>query len=141
MSAPPPVARTIGEAENALRALLMRQLEGEEMSYDEWVALSAIRAGEHETPHDLARRVATGLGVEPGSARDIFRRLRRAGWLESPDEQVTFTEAGRVRFDDLRRQVGGASAYVFADLEPTELDVVHRVLGTITARARDGGPA
>src|SRR5690625_5239844 len=92
----PPLSRTLGPAERALRALLDRELARERLSFPEWTALVFTRSSPL-TSDEIARRQLSGFVVADASeAREAVAALVRAGLLARDAEgRLSQTEQGR----------------------------------------------
>jgi hypothetical protein len=140
MSAAPEFgAPLIGQAENALRTILERQLAETGLTYREWVTLTVtIAIGGEVEREQLAGRLGAALGTGESEAQADIGKLSGAGLIqavEEPPAHVTATAAGR----RLHGKIGGAVAEVtqrlWGDLAADDLAVAARVLDTILARA------
>lgn len=107
--------RHIGEAENAIRALLDRQLEEASLSFPEWTVLLTLGGADPLPRSELVRRQAYGLKVSEAAARATVdgRRSSAPRPAAHPDGgrsgQVPARPSGRVphRRRALRRPATG----------------------------------
>ena len=102
----PPLSRTLGPAERALRALLDRELARERLSFPEWTALVFTRSSPL-TSDEIARRQLAGYVVADASeAHEAVAALIRAGLLaRDTDARLSQTEQGRRVFADISEAV------------------------------------
>jgi DNA-binding MarR family transcriptional regulator len=130
----------IGQAENALRAILSRALARTGGgTYQQWVALSvtAARGGDLD-PDQLIGRLAGALKIDDAAARAVIAELTAEGVLEDlPDQgsRIGLTDAGQARFRQVRSDLERTNARLFGDLPADDLATAGRVLGVITDRA------
>jgi DNA-binding MarR family transcriptional regulator len=129
----------IGQAENALRALLERTLAGTGLAYRHWVALSVIAGSEAPADeNELAVRVKGVLKVDEASARGMIADLRAREVVEpTPDDRshIRLTDAGRVLHRDIRAAIGPIVNGLFDEIQNDDLRTAGKVLKLITERA------
>jgi hypothetical protein len=129
----------IGQAENALRALLERTLAGTGLAYRHWVALSVIAGS--ETPvekNELVGRLEAVLKADDSTAPAVIADLRAADVVEPvPDDrsQIKPTDTGRVLHRDVRTAIGPIVNGLFREIAADDLRTAGRVLTLITERA------
>ena len=133
----PPLSRTLGPAERALRALLDRELARERLSFPEWTALVFTRSSPL-TSDEIARRQLAGYVVADASeAHEAVAALIRAGLLaRDTDARLSQTEQGRRVFADISEAVERVTEALWGDLPVADLEATHRTLAEVTARAR-----
>lgn len=130
----PPLSRTLGPAERALRALLDRELARERLSFPEWTALVFTRSSPL-TNDEIARRQLAGYVV--ADASEAVAALVRAGLLaRDTDARLSQTEQGRRVFADISEAVEKVTEALWGDLPVADLEATHRTLAEVTARAR-----
>ena len=78
--------RDIGEAENAIRALLDRLLEEASVSFPEWTVLFTLDGAGPVPRSELVRRQAHGLKVPEAAAMATVDGLRSSGLLTPIDQ-------------------------------------------------------
>jgi DNA-binding MarR family transcriptional regulator len=132
-------AQLIGRTENALRAILERQLAETDVTYAEWVALVLAATGS-EPPERavLTDRVARALRVDAARAVGEIEALATAGLVTIEREtsaRVTPSERGRQLLERIRRQVGAVTKSLWGELPPADLAAAARVLATVLSRA------
>ena len=129
----------IGQTENALRAILNRQLAGTGVSYPQWIALLLSATNDESRDREqLAGCVARALKIDQTAAESHFQRLASSGLIETGTESsspITVTPAGQRLVDHVRAQAGGITQRLWADLPTAELAAAGRVLSTVLARA------
>lgn len=133
----PPLSRTLGPAERALRALLDRELARERLSFPEWTVLVFTRSSPL-TSDEIARRQLAGFVVADASeTREAVDALIRAGLLtQDTDARLSQTERGRRVFSDIGETVEKMTEAPWGDLPVADLEATHRTLAEVTARAR-----
>jgi DNA-binding MarR family transcriptional regulator len=128
--------RTIGETENALRAILSRGLAGTGLNYPQWVALKATaESPAPRTTEDLAAFLQDGLKIDEDVAGAALDALRASGHLAQDGHTVAVTPSGASLFGRLNEQFVVLSGQMYAGLGADELATAQRVLSTITERA------
>jgi DNA-binding MarR family transcriptional regulator len=141
--------RHIGEAENAIRALLDRQLEEASLSFPEWTVLLTLGGADPLPRSELVRRQAYGLKVSEAAARATVDGLRSSGLVAPVDEsrdaggpvgdgqdpRLTLTAAGQARFRPVRQAVFRIADELYGDLPPADLEATRRTLAEVTRRA------
>jgi DNA-binding MarR family transcriptional regulator len=138
--------RHIGEAENAIRALLDRQLEEASLSFPEWTVLLTLGGADPLPRSELVRRQAYGLKVSEAAARATVDGLRSSGLVDeacvagepvgdAQDPRLTLTAAGQARFRPVRQAVFRIADELYGDLPPADLEATRRTLAEVTRRA------
>jgi hypothetical protein len=129
----------IGQAENALRALLERTLAGTGLAYRHWVALSVIAGSEAPADeNELAVRVEDVLKVDDATVRGVIADLHAREVVEpTPDDgaHIQLTDAGRVLHGDIRAAIGPIVSGLFHEIPEDDLRTAGKVLKLITERA------
>jgi hypothetical protein len=127
----------IGQAENALRAILDRSLARTGGStYQQWVTLSITAAGGGAIERDqLVGRLTGALKIDDAAARAVIAELTADHLFTDQGSRVGFTEAGQDRYRQIRTDVDQTTARVFGDLSADDLATAGRVLAVITDRA------
>jgi DNA-binding MarR family transcriptional regulator len=121
----------LGRAENAHRALLQRALDGTGLSYQQWVALSLIRA----EGSDVVGRLMTALKVDAVSAGAVIADLTAADLVRTESSGVHLTDSGAEVHGAVRRSVDAVVADLYRDIPSGDLEVAGRVLVELTNRA------
>ena len=113
----PPLSRTLGPAERALRALLDRELARERLSFPEWTVLVFTRSSPL-TSDEIARRQLAGFVVADASeTREAVDALICAGLLtQHTDARLSQTERGRRVFSDIGETVEKMTEALWGDL-------------------------
>jgi DNA-binding MarR family transcriptional regulator len=128
--------RTIGETENALRALLMNALAGSPLDYPGWVTLRLIAESSEPTSDDaVATRLSDGLKIDREAAVAIVERLRANGLAVSSGDHIIPTPAGVDLHAGISSHVRSLTRHMWDGLSAEELAVTQRVLSRITERA------
>jgi DNA-binding MarR family transcriptional regulator len=141
--------RDIGEAENAIRALLDRLLEEAGVSFPEWTVLFTLDGTGPVPRSELVRRQAHGLKVPEAAAMATVDGLRSSGLLTPIDQaqgaggpsrggddpRLTLTAAGEAMFRPIRRAVFQISDELYGDLPPADAEATRRTLAEVTRRA------
>jgi hypothetical protein len=145
---PPLSTRLVGETESALGALLAPLLAEAELNFLQWVVLSLTAAGGPSSlgigRDRLVDRITKVRKVDAADVSAAISELENAAALVTTGGQVTLTDFGQARYDQVRARVQEITDYVF-DLPADDLAAAGRVLATITARANtvlaNTGPA
>ena len=131
--------QVIGQAENALRALLERSLVGTGLAYRHWIALSIAVGNEVALDQDeLVGRIAGVLKVDDTAAREAVADLRARKLAETvpgDGSRVQPTDAGRELHREVRMAIAEIVTRLFRDITADDLETAGRVLMLITARA------
>jgi DNA-binding MarR family transcriptional regulator len=130
----------IGQAENALRAILNRALARTGGgTYQQWVALNLVAVSGGAIDRDqLTGRLAGALKIDDAAARAVIAELTAEGLLEDlPDRgsRIGLTDPGQARYRQVRSDLGQTTARVFGGLPADDLGTAGRVLSVITDRA------
>jgi hypothetical protein len=135
---PPLSTRLMGETESALGALLAPLLAEAELTFLQWVVLSLTTADGASSPgigrDQLVDRITNVRKVDAAAVSAAISELENAAALVTTGGQVTLTDVGQARYDQVRTRVDEITDYVF-DLPADDLATAGRVLATITARA------
>jgi DNA-binding MarR family transcriptional regulator len=135
----PPVFGTqlIGQTENALGAILDRQLDGTGLTQRHWVTLTlAVMSGGAIDQAALIGRVCGPLNLTTADVEARIAELSVAGMLEVHDGQtIIVTDAGRELHSRVRAAVGEITARLFAGLPAADVDAAGRALATVLERA------
>jgi len=129
-------SRDIGITENALRALLLKNLSGTGLGYHTWVALQAVaKAQAPLTRPDLVHLLEDGLKIDEAAANAAIDELRTAGMVTLDGDRLSATTDGAALFERVNAQTRQLSQQIYAGLPAEDLVVAHRVLATLAARA------
>lgn len=135
---PPLSTSLIGETESALGALLAPLLAEAELTFLQWVVLSLTTADGASSPgigrDQLVDRITNVRKLDAADVSAAISELENAAALVTTGGQVTLTDVGQARYDQVRARVEEITDYVF-DLPADDLATAGRVLATITARA------
>ena len=131
--------QVIGQAENALRALLERTLAGTGLSYRHWIALSLAVGNDVPVAQDaLIERITAVLKVDDTAAREAVADLageQLAETVPGDGSRVRPTDAGRKLHREVRAAIAEIVTRLFRDITADDLETAGRVLTMITARA------
>jgi len=128
--------RTIGETENALRALLTRELAGTSLDYPAWVALRLIVEPPVSISSSIAaERLRQGLKIDPAAADAVLERLIESGLVAASGDVLIGTPAGVALHTDVGARVRSLTRTLWAGLAAEDLATAQHVLSTITQRA------
>lgn len=131
--------QVIGQAENALGALMNRVLARTGGTFRQWVALNLTAAsGGAIDRGQLVSRITGALKIDDSAALAAIAELTASRLMESlpgEDSRVGLTDAGQARYQQIRTAIGEITARLYGDLPADDLATTGRVLTTITARA------
>jgi hypothetical protein len=131
--------QVIGQAERALGALMNRVLARTGGTFYQWVALNlAARSGGTIDRDQLVGRMTGALKIDDAQALAAITELTASRLLQGlPGEgsRVGLTDAGQVRYRQLRTAIDQITARLYGDLPADDLATAGRVLAVITARA------
>jgi DNA-binding MarR family transcriptional regulator len=129
----------IGQTENALGAILERQLADSGMNRSQWITLTvAVMSGGTIEHAQLTSRVAGALKMRADQVQAVIHELV-AVQLLSPssdsDSAVSVTDAGRELHGRIRVAVAEITQRLWGDLSAEDLATAGRVLATVLERA------
>lgn len=131
-------ARTIGETENALRALLTDTLDGTGLDYPGWVALTLVARGRSPIPvTELINRLAGSLKMDHTAVAVLIDDLQERHLVEQFGDTITITAQGAAQHQRLNSRVEELTEQLWAGLDPDDLARAHRVHTTIADRANE----
>jgi hypothetical protein len=127
----------IGQAENALRAILNRALTRTGGgTYQHWVALTLTAAGGGAIERDqLVGRLTGALKFDDAAAQAAIAELTAAHLLKDQGSRIGFTDTGQARHRQIRADLDQTTARLFGELSADDLATAGRVLTVITDRA------
>jgi DNA-binding MarR family transcriptional regulator len=137
----------VGQTENALDALLDRELAGTELSSPQrWVTLTVVvMTGGAIDRDQLVSRVAGALKLSQDDAAahvDALVESMLLGATEGARSEVQVTDDGRELHTRIRTAVGDITNRLWGDIPEADLAVAGRVLSTVLSRANlDLSPA
>jgi DNA-binding MarR family transcriptional regulator len=133
-----PLSQVIGMTENALGALMRSVLATTGGTFHQWVVFGNVAKGGGAVAEDeLVAFVTDTLKIDAGSVRSAVAELVAAGHLRHEAGQVSLTDAGRERYEQLRTAVGAVVRPVTGDLPADDEAATRRVLATIVSRANE----
>jgi hypothetical protein len=129
----------IGQTENALGAILDRQLAASGLNRQQWITLTlAVVSGGTIDQGQLVNRVTSALKIGEAQARARIAELTSAGMLQIPglgDSAVGVTDTGNRLHGQIRTAVTEITQRLWGDLPSDELAIAGRVLGAVLDRA------
>jgi hypothetical protein len=132
----------IAEAQGAVTRLLERALSGTGTTRHEYVILRVLMArGPFVSPGELHGFLAgqQQLGLTPEAVADVLAGIERrglaAGTAAGCPGPAEATPAGAALLASLTETVAPATRRLFADFDPDDLAIAHRVLTQVIARA------
>jgi DNA-binding MarR family transcriptional regulator len=135
-NAPTLTSRTIGEAENALQAILARTLTGTELDYHRWVALKLISETNPPVSEAAAvQQLVSGLKIDHPTAVEVIAKLDTSAIVTRTDSTLVLTSQGTSLYQRLNDEIRQLAQQMWAGLDTEDLATAHRVLSTITERA------
>ncbi|HEX4753712.1 MAG TPA: hypothetical protein VH268_12495 [Solirubrobacterales bacterium] len=126
----------IGQTEKALDAILLRQLEGSELSASGWVLLRLVAVvGGRIGRQDLIERAAAASKFAPQDTEVEIGRLVWAELLTREGDELVVTAGARELQDRVQAAVAEITARLWGGLPATDLATAGKVLGTVLSRA------
>lgn len=142
MARTPPLTQTIGQAENALGAILRRVLAEASTpiaSTAQWVTLNMIaRNGSSASREQLVHQVATALKLDPHTVLVTIDELLSSSLAAPASDdpaRLVLAAAGAGATQEVRQRIERITERLYGDLPEEELGTTRRVLATITERA------
>jgi len=128
--------RIIGEAENALRANLVKIVSSAELSYEHWVVFQVITKNSRALSRDdLIAHVSAATKDTPESTRRIVNELLAKEMVTDAGGIYELTDTGRSTFDRLVSRVNEVTRQMFEGLSEDDLSVAGRVLASVARKA------
>jgi DNA-binding MarR family transcriptional regulator len=136
--APSFTPQMLGQAENALRALLTSFLADTNLTYHTWVLLNATatRGGEFDRGQ-LTAIAVNALKIDQGAVDAALATLAAADLVTTPPGLVRLTDAGSQLYLRLRDAMAPAIARLVQDHSAADLAATGRVLTALTDRANE----
>jgi hypothetical protein len=131
MTTPTLNGQVLGQAENAVRAVLGRVLAGTGLDYHQWVALNAAATGVPAT--QLVDRLVDGLKIDEATVREVLAALAVRDLIDPAS--LAPTPAGRSMHGTVSSTLGVVTTQLYGDVPEADLAVAGRVLTEVTARA------
>ncbi len=138
MTSTPTLTQSIGQAENALRAVLDRLLAETGTTFVQWVTLNMLaRGGSSVQQEQLVRQISAALKLDEPTVLATLDELTTLGLITPPGEaaRVEPTTAGDAQFHRLRQRIDSVTERLYGDLPMDDLATTRRVLGIVTERA------
>ncbi len=131
--------RLIGQTENALGAILDRQLAGTGLTAHDWVALTvSVTSGPDLERDTVAARIAGALKCDAARAGEHLDRLADAGLLvqsEPEGSRLRVSPVGSRVFEQVHGEIVRITERLWSDLPAADVDATARVLSTVLERA------
>lgn len=131
--------QVIGQAENALGALMNRVLARTGGTFHQWVALNLTAVSGGTIDRDqLVSRMTGALKIDDAAALAAIAELTTSQLLQGlPGERarVGLTDTGQTRYRQIRTAIEEVTARLYGDLPADDLATAGRVLAVITTRA------
>jgi hypothetical protein len=128
--------QTIGQAEKALNAILLRELSGTGLDERGWVTLTlALRAEPGLELDTFTDRLASSLHSGAEEARAAVAGLIGRGMLERDGEVLRVAPAARELHAQIRAAIAPITERLWGDLPPADLAAAGRVLEIVRERA------
>jgi len=132
----PPLTRSVGSAERAMRALLEHMLASKHLSFAQWTALVFTSFAPLSTAEIVQRQLAGHVvGNEPEARQAVEDLIGLSLLTGDPDKLLRHTEEGRDLFASLSKSVEQITGILFGDLPQADLEATHRTLLEIATRA------
>jgi hypothetical protein len=132
----PPLTRSIGTTERALRALLERTLQSANLGFAQWTALVFTHASGLTADALVQRQLAGHVVARAGEGEASVQSLLAADLL-APDNTglLTHTPAGASLYQRLSHNIETMTQTLYGDLPAADLETVNRSLQHIAQRA------
>lgn len=129
----------IGQTENALNAILERQLAGTGLTEPQWVTLTiAVMGGGTIDRGALLGRAVGALKLSDAQAQQLIDELSAAGLVDGTGgdrSPVSVTDAGAQVHGRVRATVAEITERLWGDIPDDDLAIAGRVLGIVLDRA------
>ncbi len=133
------LTQRIGQAENALRAVLDRLLAETGTTFVQWATLNMIaRGGSAVQQEQLVRQISGALKLDEPTVLATLGELTTLGLVTMPPgdpARIELTTAGDAQFHSLRQRIDRVTERLHGDLPMDDLAATHRMLGIVTERA------
>jgi DNA-binding MarR family transcriptional regulator len=133
------LTQSIGQAENALRAILDRILAQTRITFVQWVMLNMISRGESGVAREqLVRQIAGALKLDEQPILAALGGLTTRTLITGQSGEtgrVALTAAGEELFHTLRQRIESVAEHLYGDLPAEELAITRRILEVVTERA------
>ena len=139
MASTPTLTQSIGQAENALRAVLDSLLAETGNTFVQWVTLNMLARGGSAVPQEqLLRQIEGALKLDQPTVLATLGELTTLALVTTPPgdgARAELTTAGEAQFQRLRERIDSVTERLYGDLPVDELETTRRVLGIVTERA------
>lgn len=133
----PPLTRSIGMAERAMRALLEHKLANARLSFAEWTVLVFLKDSALP-PEQVSQRQLSGHVVSDlAQGQQSLDTLLSRGLIctENPGGSLVQTPGGAEVFKQLSEEIENMIGMLYGDLPITDLEATHRTVTEIAKRA------
>jgi DNA-binding MarR family transcriptional regulator len=129
----------IGQAENAVRAVLDAYLDQMGVTFHKWVVMNALgKVGKALEQERVVQQMTAGLKIGEPAVFATIDEVTEMGLIANssdPPGLIELTPAGAAAFQRLRSGVDDITRRLYGDLPADDLATAHRVLAIVTERA------
>lgn len=136
--------QVIGQTERALGAVMAPLLARSGASFEQWLVLTITMSGGGALGRDqLTARIAGARKIDKSTVLAAIDELADARLLavrgpaepSAGEPRVELTDAGRVRYQQIRSAIDEVTGRLFGGFPADDLATAARILATVTARA------
>jgi hypothetical protein len=126
----------LGQAERGARALLDRVLDANATTFDQWVALRFLHAGDDAPEAGAFTEFLGGaLRIDRTAGQLIVDQLVGLGWASLDHDHLALTSGGVARHDRIAAAAAAIAAQLYGGLDSDDLLAAARVLIAVKERA------
>ncbi len=125
-----PFGTALALAQRTLSAPLAAVLGREQVAMLEWFTLNALGLRGPTRIEILAELLATN-GLDGAAAQDHVAAMERTGLVETADDVVSLTPAGRTRYTELRDRIGLVTTRIFEQFDGERVETARSLLQEI----------
>jgi DNA-binding MarR family transcriptional regulator len=127
-----PLAREIGQTENALRGILTAIIADSPFTtYPQYITMLIASQPGSPDGDALVQQVAAAAKISPEQAAGVVKDLVASGQLTRNADTITLSEDGESSFGAVRARVGEVSARIHANISESDAEATRRTLGTL----------
>jgi DNA-binding MarR family transcriptional regulator len=127
-----PLAREIGQTENALRGILTGIIADSPFTtYPQYITMLIASQSESLDSLALVQQVAAATKLSTEQATGVVNDLVASGQLARDADTITLSEDGERSFGAVRTRVGEVSARIHANVSESDAEATRRTLGTL----------
>jgi DNA-binding MarR family transcriptional regulator len=127
-----PLAREIGQTENALRGILTAIIADSPFTtYPQYITMMMASQPGSLDNDALIRQLAAATKISPEQAGGVVNDLVASGQLTRNADTITLSEDGETSFGAVRARVGEVSARIHANISEYDAEATRRTLGTL----------